>query len=324
MRAVVLLFLLFQVSSAYKILVLFPHPGRSHFDVFLPLFKALSEKGHHVTVVGHFPQANQTEYYRDVSLKGTTQHLLNAIPFSELTGSRNEKYFGVMFLNYLAKFSCLAGLKSTQMHELLESEEKYDVILTEMFNTHCFSALIEKFKAPFIGMASHVLMPWSNDWFANPDNPSYIPVIFLDYSDNMSFLQRVENTVMLVFNKIFYAYVTTVQSTQFSEKHLGVSISSDIMYNASAVLVNSHFSLNRPRPVVPGVIEIGGIHVGEVKPLPKVRTKMVRHQVTDKIANHSSSNGLYVVCVTSSSDSANHTDVQICRIIVYTCRLLYV
>lgn len=41
-------------------------------------------------------------------------------------------------------------------------------------------------------------------------------------------------------------------------------------YNISALFVNSHFSANGPRPAVPGFVEVGGIHMEELRPLPKV------------------------------------------------------
>lgn len=271
MRAVILFFLVIQGINALRILVLFPHPGQSHFGVFRPLFKALSEKGHYVTVVSHFPELNHTEHYQDISLKGTTNTLLEVINFETVTGSRYEKYTGGLLINDFARISCATSLKTKQVHQLLESKDSYDVILIEMFNSHCFAGFIEKFIAPFIGLSSHVLMPWANDWLGNPDNPAYVPNIFMDFSDTIDFFGRVENTVMQIFTKLYYKYIVTPESREYSRDYLGMNVPKDVMYNASAVLVNSHFTLNRPRPVVPGVIEVGGMHVGKIKPLPKVR-----------------------------------------------------
>lgn len=44
----------------------------------------------------------------------------------------------------------------------------------------------------------------------------------------------------------------------------------DIVYNTSMVFVNGHFTLDGPRPLVPNMVEIGGIHVKEPRPLPAV------------------------------------------------------
>lgn len=38
----------------------------------------------------------------------------------------------------------------------------------------------------------------------------------------------------------------------------------------SLVLVNQHFSFSGPRPLSTQVIEIGGVHIEEEKPLPQV------------------------------------------------------
>lgn len=44
----------------------------------------------------------------------------------------------------------------------------------------------------------------------------------------------------------------------------------DAMKNVNLVLLNSHFSLNYPRPYVPNMVEVGGLHINRVpNPLPK-------------------------------------------------------
>lgn len=41
----------------------------------------------------------------------------------------------------------------------------------------------------------------------------------------------------------------------------------EMTYNTSLLFVNSHFSINYARPLVPNVIEVAGIHIQEPKPL---------------------------------------------------------
>lgn len=43
-----------------------------------------------------------------------------------------------------------------------------------------------------------------------------------------------------------------------------------LAFNTSLILVNAHFSLNEPKPTVPGIVEIGGLHIGPLLPLPTV------------------------------------------------------
>jgi len=57
------------------------------------------------------------------------------------------------------------------------------------------------------------------------------------------------------------------------EKHLGIEIPplADIAKRGNLILVNSHFSLTKARPLVPAVVEVGGIHIDKpAKKLPQV------------------------------------------------------
>lgn len=44
----------------------------------------------------------------------------------------------------------------------------------------------------------------------------------------------------------------------------------DIAKKISLILVNTHYSLSGPRALTPKVIEVGGVHIKEPKPIDKV------------------------------------------------------
>lgn len=74
MKSILVLIFLLSASAvnSYRILGLFPHPGISHWYFFKPIMKALSEAGHEVTVVSHFPEIEPPANYKDVPLSGLT------------------------------------------------------------------------------------------------------------------------------------------------------------------------------------------------------------------------------------------------------------
>lgn len=76
--------MLFSVVECYKILGIFPHPGYSHFAMFKPLLEGLSERGHEVTVISHFPRKSKKENYHDVSLVGTCSSVSEIIEVDKL------------------------------------------------------------------------------------------------------------------------------------------------------------------------------------------------------------------------------------------------
>lgn len=48
---------------------------------------------------------------------------------------------------------------------------------------------------------------WANEMVANPNNPSYTPSAYLGYSNEMSFKERLLNTLISLFDNLSYKYV---------------------------------------------------------------------------------------------------------------------
>lgn len=116
-------------------------------------------------------------------------------------------------------------------------------------------------------------MSYLNSFFALPDNPAYIPNLSLDYTDEMSFFARMENFLMNIYHNVLYHLQGQKLGNELSKKYTGEDILTEknLEYELSLLLVNSHFSFNYPRPMVPNVIEVGGIGIGRLGQLPKVR-----------------------------------------------------
>jgi glucuronosyltransferase len=258
--------------DSYRILGLFPHRGKSHADVFLPLTKALARRGHQVTSVSHFPLKTSLPDYTDVVLDNNSSIFLNILDLSDFHGTKTERWSILQLLNSMAEISCQQDFKSAALRQLLNSNASFDVIIVEQFNSDCFLRLVHKFKAPVVGISSSALVHWYNERFGNPSHPAYIPNIFMDCSDRMSFFERVENLVAGLVHRFYYDAVLMEKGEDTAREYFGEDLTPlrDIVFNTSLLLVNTHFSLNLPRPLVPAVVEIGGIHVGKVNKLPRV------------------------------------------------------
>jgi glucuronosyltransferase len=259
-----------SVSSA-KILALFPYIGKSHFDVFEPFVKELAARGHRVVVLSHFPQKQPIPNYTDVSLVGSiTTDATDRIDLQNMSGLKLLKSLVKEISTFLK--SCDQMLSFDKVQELMKSEVNFDLIITETFVTDCFLPFVHKFKAPHVAISSCVLFPWSNYRMGNPDNPSYIPAHGTWFSDKMDFSERLFNVIVNIGIKFMFNAIEVMVTQSYARKHFGddVPLLSDIARNTSLLLVNSHFSLNRPRPYVPGIVEVGGLHIKPRKELPKV------------------------------------------------------
>lgn len=95
----------------------------------------------------------------------------------------------------------------------------------------------------------------------------------MPFSDKMSFVQRIENTIVNFIHVIHHTCFAIKEDEEYVQKHFAMSpleLNKQI-YSSDLLLINTHFSLNLPRPLVPNIIEVGGIHIQKPRKLPMVR-----------------------------------------------------
>ncbi|XP_069682316.1 UDP-glycosyltransferase UGT5-like [Periplaneta americana] len=269
LAGILLLCFLTSETSGARILGIFPHVARSHFVMSDLLMKGLAARGHEVVVISHFPHKTPVPNYTDISLVGSMPSFVSAIPLDEL--ATGYTYTIIKILAELGVTGCEKTLSHPEVLKLINSDVKFDLIVTELFNTDCFLGFAHKFKVPYISVCTTPILPWGFDRFANPYNPSYIPNLFSRYSDNMNFLERVVNTIYLKVIQYAYHYWIDIPSQEIARKYFGESLPplQELARNTSLLLVNRHFATNQPVPNVPAVVEVGGLHVSIPKKLPQ-------------------------------------------------------
>uniref|UniRef100_A0A1B6K0J6 UDP-glucuronosyltransferase n=1 Tax=Homalodisca liturata TaxID=320908 RepID=A0A1B6K0J6_9HEMI len=253
-----------------RILAVFPTVSKSHFDFFQPLLLALASRGHDVTVVNSYPQPRPVRNYTDINLQDFKKVFFNNIPFDILPQVPTNFIENHRFL-----LSQIEGNELTFSHpdvrRLVNSDEKFDLIITELWNNDVFLGFAHKFKAPVIAMSSCSILPWGNARFGNPDNPSYIPQIFFRKYGKLDILHRIINTCQLAISQLLYKFVYNPISEKIARRGFGDSLPplEELALNTSLLFVNTHHTLHGSRPLSPQVIQIGGIHVKKPKPLRK-------------------------------------------------------
>lgn len=261
--------------SAGRVLAVFPHSALSHHLVFEPLLLELARRGHQVTVLSHFPAAHKAVRpgsYRDIDLRGSMPALDAALPFSVLQGL--NPFTDFLAITGIGQDSCDGVLSVPAVRALLASNQTFDLILDEAFNTDCFLGFAHRFRpAPLVSLSSSVLMPWTGARVGNPLNPALQPNLFLWFTDRMTLWERLLNTVFTGLVNTVKALRLDRQAQRVAERHFGPGVPAlrQLARNASLLLVNTHFSLNLAMPAVPAVVEVGGLHIpDDVQPLPKV------------------------------------------------------
>ncbi|XP_061380254.1 UDP-glucosyltransferase 2-like isoform X1 [Danaus plexippus] len=261
-----------------RILGLFPHPGKSHFMVFEPLLKRLSELGHHVTVASFFPPENPPANYTHIKFDGAGEPRLDILDLKTNDNVNFVRRIPILggIIQQMSDFNLLAELALTKCQQIIEFQplanvlkEDYDLVFIEIFNSDCAQGLIHQYgiKAPIVGLSSCTITPWTAYRIGVSDNPAYVPVVGTTHTPTMSLLQRMENTFMLLYHNLWYRYKVQVKEQAIIENYFGRKMADlDLLSrNISLLLVNTFHPLNGVKPLVPGVVEIGGIHLNPNK-----------------------------------------------------------
>ena len=100
---------------------------------------------------------------------------------------------------------------------------------------------------------------------------SYVPNPLLRFSEKMTFIQRLENTAVNLIEDFMFAAIQLPNQARLYRKYFpNATKTFNEMYKTSAIIfINDHVSSSSARPYLPNMIEVGGIHVPPVKPLPE-------------------------------------------------------
>ena len=275
-RLAVTCFFLCTVTAS-NILMVLPLGSESHKNIFTPMAQQLGERGHDVTIVSlHASSGKQTRAlaYRDVVATEAWQKIqaatkgFNVFDLTKKSSDVNKEIMKIMFRN-LPEY-CEAFLTDPSVQ--FAWKQRPDLVMLPAFMNECGLAFVHKFQVPFIYVTTSGLTPWTADAIGNPEHPAYVPNQYLPYSEDMTLWERTINSLMRVGSPIARRHfilqrLDKVVQNLFDDSSISLE---EIERNASLVLVNSHHSLGYPRPLLPNVIEVGGMHCRPAKTLANV------------------------------------------------------
>jgi len=109
-----------------------------------------------------------------------------------------------------------------------------------------------------------------DEWVGNLSPYAYLPQISYDYGDRMNSWQRTLNTLSEIYVKLGRVFYVIPQHDAILRKCFNSSkipLISLLQIFTALLLINQHFSIGHPRPLMPNTVEIGGIHINPPKKL---------------------------------------------------------
>lgn len=163
-------------------------------------------------------------------------------------------------------------LRSQNFYNFIRERQHFDVVIFEVFMCDAMVGLGHYFDAPIIGFSTLGPTKWTSDLVGLADMPSHIPYISNGFSDRMTFLQRVYNSLSYWYEDLAQPWKYFPRQQKLLEQIFpnGKEMPSiqELKKSVSLVFVNSHVSYGIPQPFAPNLIEIGGVHIKRtVEPL---------------------------------------------------------
>lgn len=149
------------------------------------------------------------------------------------------------------------------VQNLLKSNKQFDVVILEIIMAESLLAFGYFYEAPTVVVnivGSNTII---SRMVANSEPYAYVPVQVVPFSDEMTFFQRLLNSVISLSVAPVYTYLSLpVQDRLLHRFFPNAPPVDDLLHNVSVILLNAHHSvIETPRPYMPNMIPVGGLHV---------------------------------------------------------------
>ncbi|CAH1101183.1 unnamed protein product [Psylliodes chrysocephalus] len=263
-----------SVLNAAKILGIFPAPSISHQIIFQPIWKELSLRGHQVTVITPNPlNDSMLTNLTEIDVSFSYELMANHDVIKNLYVSTS--IFGKLWtLHEIGLVVNSYQLECDNVRYLFDNKDiNFDLVIVQALYT-CNEIMLgfgSKFKSPVIAISSLGVFLHAHDAVGNPTHPVISPDIMLNFSGELSFLDRVKSFLFNFWYRFLYYYYALPKADKIARKYFGEDMPylGDIEKNISLMMLNVNPIIHTVRPNVPNVIEINQMHIRDKKPLPK-------------------------------------------------------
>ncbi|KAJ8924523.1 hypothetical protein NQ315_007321 [Exocentrus adspersus] len=254
------------LARCKKILGIYSHPGKSHQVLGEVILKKLAERGHNITMVSAYPLKTPVENYKDVFLDGFLEDInADGSIYLEMEKHDLQNFMGTYEL--IRRFTNKT-FAHPAMQSLIKSGDKFDLIVMDWFCKDAELFYGNIFEAPIILTSSFGTQNELNYLINNPEPYSYVPASGFAYTDEMGFLDRLGNTLAVLFVEAFL-FRNEIQQQMILDRYFDNAPRIwELRRNIDLIFTNAHPTFETPRPYLPNIIPIGGVHVQEPQLLP--------------------------------------------------------
>ncbi|XP_069180849.1 UDP-glucosyltransferase 2 [Procambarus clarkii] len=253
-------------ERSYKILMLLPVSTNSHRTLFMCLAEALADRGHKIVMLTNEAKLAKYPNIREVThgLRHFKHEHRNMFEYL------NDPIGGFGSFKYILPAIARELYKVPVVKELYEKRKEFDLIVVD----HEFNEV----AYPFMHEATSIMITTPGiDYrqsavLGNVLNPAYVPSQRNGYPQPFTIWQRILNIINHIGFALYWRTWVVVPEVQkeISAQFPELPPLLDLERNMSLGLINTHFSIGIPLPLLPSEVEVGGMHCRPASPLPEL------------------------------------------------------
>ncbi|GBP21513.1 Ecdysteroid UDP-glucosyltransferase [Eumeta japonica] len=272
-----LLLSLVYASDAYRILVVFPMPGKSHSILGQGFVDTLSQAGHEVTYITAFPYEKPPANVRQVNISSVIDNVPSDIlKITNLVNSPFRAHMAAL----MGPGMMVTLLDHENVQEFLaDTTQKFDVVIVEWFYTSLLAGFASIYKAPLIWVSSMDPHWQVLEIVDEPSNPAYTASVLTKATPPFGFFDRVNELFMQLYVKFLTIIANFVLARPTYNKHFVPAFEKrgmippgydEMAHNGSFMFFNAQPVLSIGQRLTQNTRYIGGYHIDpDTKPLPE-------------------------------------------------------
>ncbi|XP_022163253.1 UDP-glucuronosyltransferase 2A3-like [Myzus persicae] len=250
-------------AGAANILAVQTIPGKSHWNVMQGVLRALTDRGHTVTVFTPFIDGDRDGYTEvDVSAGLEVRVGINMSLITSIQSTRKV----ISYIVNSTKTNCGVIFDHPQMQEILIGRSRlFDVVFVDAIWSDCVSYVATVLRVPTIYVVPSPIVTYTErSFFGHFPNPAAVSNVLANYAVPKTLANRFTNVLQTVYGS--WLLWSNEWWLRKSEPRLFDAVD---LVRPSLTFTNTHFITEPPRPLTPGIVQIGGIHLTPPGPIPK-------------------------------------------------------
>ncbi|XP_066271783.1 UDP-glucuronosyltransferase 2C1-like [Branchiostoma lanceolatum] len=291
---VFLCFLIRHRSSAEKVLLVPLPTANSHWMALAKIGRALVDKGHIVTVVvsEDIVEKRRTDWpdfqFEAFQDKGTHTRLqdMQDQAFSSAKVLSLYKFIEVIDgYSEESKQYCSVLLGDRNLLDRLKTSQCSVVISDSFFPCGAILSAHLDIRVPHIAVTLVELYLLDEKATGVPLPLSYVPSIATDFTDDMTFVQRLQNIVLSTLDSTISPWVAGRLYDELVHKYIGEeeTIQSVTSRTDLWLYCRTDNVLDYPRPTMPNMVQVGGLNVRRPHPLSEDMEAFVQSSGDDGV-----------------------------------------